>query len=222
MLATGSVDERICAAGAALGLHVSRETLDGLVCFVDQLQKWNRTYNLTALRTLDDILRNHIFDCMSVIPAMTRRSNQKEFLLVDVGSGAGLPGLIIGLFFKEANVICIDSVEKKTAFIRHAAGKMNCKNVTAMHTRVEAVEPLGADYVISRAFASLTDFTSLAGFHCKPKGRLISMKSAQVAEDISDLSKSDSEWNVELLEELKVPEIEAKRYLVWLQRKDRA
>ena len=216
---TETIESRIAKASNALALDVSRETLDQIVCYIDQLQKWNRTYNLTAIRSLDDILINHIFDCMSVVPAIFRRAQSKKFTLVDVGSGAGLPGLIIALWFPHCEVICIDTVEKKTSFIRHVSGRMGCKNVKAVHARVEDLISLEADFVISRAFSSLADFTRLAGHHCSDAGLMLSMKSTQVQEDIAELDASESNWSVESLEDLYVPDNKARRYLVWLHRK---
>ena len=216
---SGVIELRIVKAGEALGLDVSRETQDQIVCYIDQLQKWNRTYNLTAIRTLDDILINHIFDCMSVVPPLARRAQNKKFTLVDVGSGAGLPGLIIALWFPHSEVICIDTVEKKTSFIRHVSGRMGCKNVKAIHARVEDLPSLEADFVISRAFSSLVDFTHLAGHHCSDTGRMLSMKSTQVQDDIAELDSSESDWSVESLEDLYVPDNKARRHLVWLHRK---
>ena len=213
------VESRIKEAGRALGLDVSRETLDKILCYIDQLQKWNRTYNLTAIRAMDDILANHIFDCMSVVPAIARRAENQKFTLVDVGSGAGLPGIIVALWFPQCEVVCIDTVEKKTSFIRHVSGQMGCKMVKAVHARVEELQPLKAQFVISRAFSSLTDFTHLAGHHCLDTGFMLSMKSMQVQDDIAELEASHSAWGVESLEELSVPENTAKRYLVWLHRK---
>ena len=214
-----TVESRIKEAGKALGLDVSRETLDQILCYIDQLQKWNRTYNLTAIRALDDILVNHIFDCMSVVPAIARRAEHQNFTLVDVGSGAGLPGLIIALWFPQCEVVCIDTVEKKTSFIRHVSGQMGCKLVKAVHARVEELSSLKAQFVISRAFSSLTDFTHLAGHHCLDEGFMVSMKSLQVQDDIAELEASPSAWSVESLEDLSVPENTAKRCLVWLHRK---
>ncbi len=216
-----TIETRVVAAGDTLGLNVSRETLDKILCYVEQLQKWNRTYNLTAIRNLDDILVNHIFDCMSVVPAITHKADNKPFTIVDVGSGAGLPGLILALWFEACEVICIDTVDKKTSFIRHVSGRMGCKNVKALHARVEELESLNARFVISRAFSSLTDFTHLAGHHCSDSGLMASMKATQVQDDIAQLDASESDWSVESLERLSVPENKAERYLVWLHRKQR-
>jgi len=213
------IEDQVAEAASILGLDVSRETLAAVRVYVEQLLKWNKTYNLTAIRNQEDVLVNHIFDCMSVLKNIREKTGNNKFKLVDVGSGAGLPGVIIGLWFPESQVICIDSVEKKVSFIRHVTARMGCKNVSSKHARVELIPPLEADVVISRAFASLSLFTSLAGKHCKTDGRVASMKAAQVKEDLAELETSGSEWCLDELQDLKVPKMMAKRYLVWLQRK---
>lgn len=215
----GSVIARTRQAATALGLDVSRETLQKIDIYVSNLQKWNRTYNLTAIRNLDDILVNHIFDCLAIIPEIKKIVSRNDFSIVDVGSGAGLPGVIIAACFPESQVICIDSVEKKTTFIRYVASQMGCKNVQAQHNRVESVATIGADIVISRAFASLKLFVDLAAKHVGQNGWMLSMKAAQVKEDIADLEASDQkEWKAMLVQQLKVPESDSTRYLVGLQR----
>lgn len=214
-----SVHERITAAGAKLGLDVSRETSNAIAVYVEQLLKWNKTYNLTALRSVEDVLTHHIFDCMSILSAIEKKVGRDNFTVVDVGSGAGLPGVIIGLWFPKSRVVCVDTVEKKTTFIRYVSGTMGCKNIEARHARIEELDPQQADIVISRAFSSLTLFTTLAGKHCSENGMMVSMKSAQVQEDLAELDNSASEWCLESLEELDVPEVSARRNLVWLQRK---
>src|SRR5690554_6982319 len=109
-----SLEKRIVQAATQLDIDVSRETLERIYCYVENLQKWNRTYNLTAIRNLDEILVNHIFDCMAIIPEIGALTEGKPFKLVDVGSGAGLPGLVIAAWFPQAQIVCVDSVEKKT------------------------------------------------------------------------------------------------------------
>lgn len=211
--------ERVTAAATLLELDVSRETLQKIYCYVEHLQKWNRTYNLTALRNFDDILIHHIFDCMAIIPVISSLTGGKKFTLVDVGSGAGLPGLVIAAWFPESQVVCVDSVEKKTTFIRYVAGRMACVNVQALHKRIEDIPILNAEIVISRAFASLKLFSELAGKHVSEGGWLLSMKAAMVNEDIAELESSeDKEWKVSLTKQLTVPESVASRYLVGLQR----
>lgn len=214
------IEKRVAHAAEVMGLTVSRETMAKMLVFLDQLQKWNKTYNLTAIRNFNDMLVNHLFDCMAIISELKRLSEGKAFVMLDVGSGAGLPGLIVASFFPQSKVICVDSVDKKVSFIRHASAKMGCSNVSAVHARVESMTTVSADFVISRAFASLLLFVQLANHHVRKQGYLLSMKAAQVKDDVSEFQATPSDWQVKDIRDLVVPESRAQRYLVVMQRKE--
>lgn len=201
------------------GLNVSRETEDSVMMYMEELLKWNKTYNLTALKTLDDVFVQHILDSLSVVPEIEKCAGTDSFTLVDVGSGAGLPGIVLALWFPNAKVICVDSVNKKMTFVQYVAGKIGCKNVQAIHSRIEEIPPLNADIVISRAFASITDFVRLSSLHCKAGGHICAMKSVQVQEDIEEFSKSTKDWFVREVKTLQIPELDVTRNLVVIDRK---
>src|SRR5690606_18650826 len=130
------------------------------------------TYNLTALRDPEQMLIQHVFDSLAVLPHVIDilyKNTVENALIVDVGSGAGLPGVIMAIMQPGWSVHCIDAVEKKMAFVRQMSGALHLPNLQAVHQRVETIAPYQADVVVSRAFASLSDFASLAGRHVAPK-----------------------------------------------------
>jgi 16S rRNA (guanine527-N7)-methyltransferase len=213
------------AAMKALGLSVQDDVPERLVTYMFDLLKWNRTYNLTALKTADDIFIQHINDCLAIVEpvsvylesAQTPADQLKQVL--DVGSGAGLPGVVIALCLPQVQVVCIDTVAKKVAFIKHAAATLECTNLQAIHARIESLKPMQADVVVSRAFASLTDFSLLAGKHANDSGVLVSMKSKKLTSDIQAFEAQKTGWSVTKVEPLTVLDLKADRYLVWLERK---
>lgn len=208
---------RLQAAGQALGLTLSAEQEEKLLSYLAQLQRWNRSYNLTAIRDPEQMLIQHLFDSLSIVPAVNSilYKNTVNPVVVDVGSGAGLPGVVLAIMFPAAAIHCVDTVEKKATFIRYAAGVLRLPNLQAHHARIEHLPPFQADLVVSRAFASLADFASLAGRHVAPHGQLLAMKGREPLEEIEELSSTTS-WRVGGMDTLQVPELDAQRCLVWL------
>jgi len=139
---------------------------DKLARYAQLILKWNKTYNLTALKNLQDIYTQHLYDSLSVIEpieAYLKKQNIEEANIFDVGSGAGLPGVIISIMCPQINVVCIDSVGKKVAFVKHVASMLQLKNLNAQHQRIENWKTEPAEIIISRAFSSLVNFSKLPG-----------------------------------------------------------
>lgn len=205
---------------AAYGLDINALQKTQLLDYLEQLNKWNKTYNLTAIRDQEQALIQHLFDSLSIVQPLKKyfqARNITEPCIMDVGSGGGLPGVILAITLTESSVICVDAVEKKIAFIKHVAGVLQLKNLKALHTRVEELPDAGMDLVTSRAFASLKDFANLSGKHVMANGLLVAMKGKQPTQEISELDETD--WVVNHIETLMVPELDAERCLVWMQRK---
>lgn len=220
MSSTETYPQRIIAAGAAMGLEIGPAQADAMAAYINQLSRWNRTYNLTALRDTELMLVQHVFDSLSVIAPIVHILDKKtvqEPVIVDVGSGAGLPGVILAIMRPACRVYCVDAVEKKMAFVRQISGVLRLPNLQAVHQRVEALEPFEADIVISRAFASLLDFAVLAGRHVGREGLLLAMKGRSPDEEVDTLHQQ-TDWQVERIEPLQVPELNAQRCLVWMSR----
>lgn len=208
---------RLKAAAAALQLEITESQQATLLAYLEQLQRWNRSYNLTAVRELDQMLVQHLFDSLAIIPSLHKQLyiNTVSPLIVDVGSGGGLPGVVLATMCPQANVHCVDTVEKKATFIRYVAGVLKLSNLQSHHARIEALAPFNADIVVSRAFSSLSDFAKLAGRHVAKTGQLLAMKGREPTDEIAELTNTTA-WRVNRIEPLVVPELDAQRCLVWL------
>ncbi|TAL87375.1 MAG: 16S rRNA (guanine(527)-N(7))-methyltransferase RsmG [Candidimonas sp.] len=220
MAAQPSLIERLDEAARAMGQALDAAQLQALLDYMAQMQRWNKAYNLTALRSDEQILVQHLFDSLSVvgpIRAALGARGAADALIVDVGSGAGLPGVVLAIACPRWQVHCIDAVEKKTAFVRQVSGMLRLPNLHAAHARVEKLEPIQADIVVSRAFASLADFAVLAGRHAADGASLLAMKGHDPQDEQQALAQS-TDWRVARVEPLTVPELNAQRCLVWLTR----
>jgi 16S rRNA (guanine527-N7)-methyltransferase len=204
-----------------LSIELTEAKQDQILEYLTQLLKWNKTYNLTAIRDPEQALVQHIFDSLTVIAPIrtyfqSKQENTKTVL--DVGSGAGLPGVVIAIMLPEIQVTCVDTVEKKMAFVRQISGVLALTNLEAIHHRVELMNEEPYDVVISRAFASLEDFATLAGKKIKKDGILLAMKGKIPHEEIVTLEEK-TDWCVKSIEGLEVPQLSAQRCLVWMKRK---
>ena len=206
-------------AARQLGLDMSDEQAATLLLYIEQMQRWNKTYNLTALKNKEQMLVQHVFDSLSVVvPLRKKLADKTSVSVLDVGSGGGLPGVVLAIMCSTWNICCIDAVDKKTAFVRQMSGVLKLPNLFAQHVRIEQRTEPQVDLVISRAFASLADFASLAGKHVKANGYLVAMKGHYIQDEVNELV-SNTEWEEASHETLVVPELDANRCLIWLQRK---
>lgn len=214
---------RIEQACDVLGLRATRQQIAQLLQYLEQLQLWNRSYNLTAIRDPEQMLTQHILDCLAVVCPVQRAidvSANHEPTVLDVGSGAGLPGVVLAVMLPAVQVTCVDAVEKKTTFVRQMRGVLGLTNLSATHARVETLSAQ-YDVVISRAFASLSDFVNSSGARVLPAGSLLAMKARPTDEEFADLA-SQTDWSIGKVETLDVPELQAQRCLVWLHRTENA
>ena len=219
-MAAEKFDARLRAAAELLDVSLSEVQCETLLTYLAQMQRWNRTYNLTALRDFEQMLVQHVFDSLAVVKPMRNwlsgtATNQP--VIADIGSGAGLPGIVLAVSNPAWRITCVDAVEKKMAFVRQMGSVLRLANLNAQHARVETLDIRNADVVVSRAFASLLDFTNLAGRHVAAHGRLLAMKGRQPDEEIAALEAA-GDWKVESIEPLTVPELDAQRCLVWMSR----
>ena len=214
--------QRLKQALAQLGLHLPDVAQQRLVQYVLELSKWNRTYNLTAVRDVDQMLVQHVFDCLALLPSIkayeTDRSTHFD-RIADIGSGAGLPAVVIAICRPQTKVISVDAVEKKSAFVRHVANTLGLVNLSALHQRVEQVNSPLVDMVVSRAFASLAKFVGLAQAMVAPGGVIAAMKSKMLDEECKELEHSGLPWVVDRIDSVRVPELDATRAVAWLKRK---
>jgi 16S rRNA (guanine527-N7)-methyltransferase len=196
----------------ALDVRLSDAQQADLLAYLDLLLKWNKVYNLTALREPDQVLTHHVLDCLAVVRPMTERMPALTTVL-DVGAGGGLPAVVIALACPHIQVTAVDTVAKKAAFIQTAAHRLGLPNLKGVHARVEDVSgPF--DLVTSRAFASLHDFTAWSRGALAPHGVWMAMKGRTPDDEISALPAS---VQVDALEALQVPGLDAQRCLVWMR-----
>lgn len=218
---SGSFKEQLEKACHALNLEPTKKQQEMLLEYLSQLLKWNKTYNLTAIRDAEQALVQHIFDSLAIIKPLTNFFKQREHdkkTVLDVGSGAGLPGVVIAIMMPNVIVTCVDTVEKKMAFVRQVSGVLAIINLKATHQRVELMQDEKFEVVTSRAFASLQDFATLAGERVEKKGILLAMKGKIPNDEIASLEEK-TKWQVDGVEALEVPQLSAQRCLVWMKQK---
>lgn len=209
--------ERLAGVAATLGLALSAEQARGIGAYVALLLQWNQTYNLTALRDRDAVWTHHIADCLAVLPALDRHCRVAQPVprrLLDVGSGGGLPGVLIALMRPELQVTCVDTVGKKAAFIRQAAGALGLPQLQAAHARVEQLRAPPFELITARAFASLADLVRLTRPLLAPGGVWMALKGKVPADEIAALPPDVSVFHVE---PVVVPGLEAERCIVWMR-----
>lgn len=198
-----------------LGLEADAALLDRLLAYLGLLQRWNATYNLTAVREPREMLTQHLADCLSVVAPLRRHLGAGSARrILDVGSGGGLPGVVLAAVEPGWVVTCVDTVGKKAAFIRQAAVELGLKNLHSEHARVEALRLPPFDVITSRAFASLTDFVRLTRGLLAPGGVWAAMKGRQPEDELGALSTDIDVFHVE---PLTVPGLNADRCLVWMR-----
>lgn len=203
------------AAASALGIALSAGQRTTLLRFLELLRHWNGIYNLTALRDPAHMLTHHLLDCLSVVAPLRRQlGGCVGNRLVDVGSGAGLPGAILAVTEPGLSVCCVDAVGKKAAFVRQAAAELALPNLSSLHARVEDVHGVTFDVVASRAFASLPDFVRATRHLLAPGGVWMAMKGRAAAAEIASLPKDVVAFHVE---HLQVPGLGAERCIVWMR-----
>jgi 16S rRNA (guanine527-N7)-methyltransferase len=183
------------------------------------IQKWTKVYNLTAVRDPDEMLTHHLLDSLTVIAPLRRHLAERAGegsgpRLLDVGSGAGLPGVVIAICCPEITVHCVDTVGKKAAFIQQVAVTLKLPNLRGIHARVESLTDR-YDVVSSRAFASLVDFTTWSVNALAEQGVWMGMKGKHPTEEMAALPASVNVFHVE---QLKVPGLDVERCLVWMRK----
>ena len=206
---------RLSEGAAALGVTLSDEQRGQLLDYLALLGKWNKVYNLTAVRDPAEMLTHHLLDSLSIIAPLRRHTGGQPARLLDVGSGGGLPGVVIAICCPEIQVSCVDAVAKKAAFVQQVAVALRLPNLRGVHARVEAVQDK-FDVITSRAFASLADFTEWSAPALAEGAVWLAMKGKRPEDEIAALPPGVEVFHVE---QLQVPGLGAERCLLWLRTK---
>ena len=206
---------------ADLSLALSDTQVSHLLDYLELIQKWTKVYNLTSVRDPAEMLTHHLLDSLAVIAPLRRQLSGMnagvpvlKAKLLDVGSGAGLPGIVIAICCPEVAVDCVDTVAKKAAFIRQVAATLRLPNLRGLHARVESLTDK-YDIVSSRAFASLLDFTNWSQAALAEQSVWMAMKAKHPAEEITALPATVNVFHVE---QLTVPGLDAERCILWLRK----
>ena len=208
-----------------LALVLDDAQITQLLDYLGLIQKWTRVYNLTALRDPTEMLTHHLLDSLAVIrPLRTQLASQAQSVtdavspsamrLLDVGSGAGLPGVVIAICCPEITVHCVDAVAKKAAFIQQVAATLKLPKLRGLHARVESLTDT-YEVISSRAFASLPDFVTGSGAALAGQGVWLAMKAKYPAGEIAALPAGVEVFHVE---QLAVPGLDAERCIVWMRK----
>lgn len=229
--ATATHRTTLVNAASTLGLDLTDARIDLLLAYMDWLHKWNKVYNLTALRHPDEMLSHHLIDSLTAVGPLQRHiaSQRQQGALpqtgpvhvLDVGSGGGLPGVVLAICLPDVRVTCVDTVNKKAAFIQQVAVALRLPNLKGLHARVETVQG-GFDVVTSRAFASLVDFTAWSRKALQPGAVWMAMKGKHPTEELAALaarsaSQAGAGVDVFHVEPLHVPGLDAERCMVWMR-----
>ena len=220
LVSPGVLAKALSDGTSALGLNLDDEKQAQLLRYSSLIQKWNKVYNLTALRSPEEILTHHLLDSLSAVAPLSRELERiqigvlDEPSLLDVGSGGGLPGVVIAICCPHVKVTCVDAVSKKSAFVQQVAASLKLPNLKGVHSRVENLTgPF--DVVCSRAFAALPDFVSWSVNALSDAGVWMAMKGKRPTEELAALPPFASVFHVEPLQ---VPGLDAERCIVWMKK----
>lgn len=211
-MGSSGIQQQIDQGLGVLGLAGPGGLAAGLTVYLELLARWNDAYNLTAVRVPEEMVTRHVMDSLVVLPFLA------EGRVLDVGTGAGLPGLVLALAAPGQAFVLLDSSGKKTRFVEHAAARLGLRNVAVVRARAEDHEDAdGFDVVISRAFSSVGDFIRVAGHLARPGGRLLAMKGALPEAELAALPAG---WRLQGVHKLTVPGLLGRRHLLEFSRKD--
>lgn len=201
------------SGATALGLDLDEARLEQLMAYLALLHKWNQVYNLTAVRDPREMLTHHLLDSLTAVAPLVRHTGGQPARVLDVGSGGGLPGVVLAICRPELDVSCVDTVGKKAAFIQQVAATLRLPGLHGLHARVETLRgPF--DLVCSRAFAALPDFVTWSRAALAPGGVWMAMKGKLPESEIDALPADVEVFHVE---PLKVPGLDAERCMVWMR-----
>jgi len=200
--------ELLTAGACEIGLSLAKAQVDALLLLIDELERANSEFNLTAIRDRPGMLAKHVLDSLTLHPYL------RGTRVADIGTGAGFPGLPLAIANPARRFALIEATGKKARFAAQAAQKIGCGNVEVVHTRAESYRPFELfDTVTARALSSLQDFVAYAGHLCAPQGRLLAMKGKRPEEELGAVPKT---FRVLAVHRLKLPGLDDERHVVEL------
>lgn len=199
----------------ALSMDLSDAQVGGLLDYLALIQKWNKVYNLTAVREPAEMLTHHLLDSLTAVAPLLRHTRGQSLRVLDVGSGGGMPGVVLAICMPELDVTCVDAVAKKTAFVQQVAASLRLRNLRGLHARVESLTGF-YEVICCRAFASLPDFVTWSRAALSEDGVWMAMKGKHPQSEIDALP---SDIKVFHTEPLTVPGMDAERCMIWLKPK---
>lgn len=205
-----ALSEQFDDLASSLSFEITKEQKQKLIGFVELIAKWNKAYNLTSVRSIDEMLIKHIFDSIVVAPFLAHNT------YADVGTGPGLPGVPLAIMHPDKKFVLIDSLGKRVRFIKQAIYELKIENVEAIQARVETVNDKKVDAVLSRAFASIKDMIEWCEHLLVEDGQFLALK-GQIHQ--LELDEIPSSFKVIAIEKLKVPNLDGERHLVSLTKK---
>lgn len=207
-----NLHQLLITGATQLGLSLSENQIEKLLVYVQEFDKWNKAYNLSAIRNIEQMIPRHVLDSLSVVPYIDQTIAEN---IIDVGTGGGLPGIPLAIMFPEKNFSLLDSNGKKTRFLFHIKTLLNLTNVTVENRRVEEFQPAQKfDIVISRAFASLYDMTTGCAHLLADSGVFMAMKGIYPVEEIDSVA---TQVALHSAHPLQVPDSEGERHLLILK-----
>ncbi len=215
--------ERLCGGLDELSITLSKQKIDLLLSYLQELHKWNKAYNLSAIRDPELMISRHILDSLALVPYLERfvsaynknNSCGEPVRLIDVGTGAGLPGLLLAIVFSEIQTTLLDSNGKKTRFLFQTAVKLGLKNVFIENNRIEKFSPADKFAIVtSRAFASLKDMVSGSAHLLAKNGEFWAMKGVYPKTELADCAQLA---HLSVAHKLKIPECDGERHLIILK-----
>jgi 16S rRNA (guanine527-N7)-methyltransferase len=197
-----------------LGVVLTEQQLAQLLSYLRLFQQWNRVYNLSAVRDEADMVTHHLLDAMALVPPLQRHGAGKPLRMLDVGSGGGLPGVVLAVCCPELQIDCVDTVGKKAAFVQQVSVSLRLTNLRGVHARVEELNTSPYQVITCRAFAALPDFVRWSKLALVEGGVWVAMKGKVPQPEIDALPKDVQVFHVE---QLHVPGLDAQRCLVWMR-----
>jgi 16S rRNA (guanine527-N7)-methyltransferase len=217
---TESAMRQLLDGCAQMQCTLSAEQADRLIAYLQLMAKWNPVYNLTAIRETDKMVSHHLLDSLATLPAFEsivseQTLSSKTLQIMDVGTGGGLPGIVLAILHSDWQLTLIDPVQKKTAFLTQVKAQLNLSNVTVINGKVEDLDATQTfDIITSRAFASLVDFVTLSERALKPTGCFLAMKGIAPQQELVELEQfAPNIWAHQIIK-LDVPQLDAERHLI--------